>query len=113
MLEKLEMLSIEALIKLRDSVNAVLSNKTDKMLRVGQIAYFEPSDGGDRTYIVITKVNPKTFSGYRYDINTGAHERNLRWKVGKRLLTPHIEPKKPEPKPFGIGHDRPAQQAVW
>ncbi|GAC1605820.1 MAG: hypothetical protein NVS3B3_04430 [Aquirhabdus sp.] len=110
--QKLKSLSVEALVALRDAVQAALKDKLPLMLRPGKICTF-PDKAGVTKAIVITKVNRTTFCGYIYDLERGTHHHNQRWKIEKSICTPYFEPPKPMMLPTGVGKDKPAVASQW
>lgn len=114
---KLELMSVEAFIKLKTAVDEVFRRRQRSMLYPGALASFTSRDGA-RLIMKIEKINPKSIGGYivdEYGVMTSG--RKSSWKVGPTLLTPFIKKEvqaKPPPPPTGFGKDKPTSAvASW
>ena len=102
-LSKLELLSTETLVAMKEKVADILSRRQDVSLRVGRVGWFKTNQGG-KQYIRITRVNAKTVSGVAVDPITFMDLSELRgrwWRVSPNLLTivPTERPKA-APQPY-------------
>jgi len=88
-LSKLETLSTETLQAMRDECMAVLKKRSAGALFTGRIAWFLDAKG-DKRYIRIKRVNPKTISGQEVNPDNYS-ELPTRWKVSPGSLNPVIE----------------------
>lgn len=85
MKEKLELMSIGALVTLRQKVDEVIKSKQGALLGMGKCATF--SHNGRRVFVRIVKVNQKTFSCQEVD-EYGRRSGGF-WRVGKTLVLPY------------------------
>lgn len=113
MLDKLESLSLETLLKLKENVQAAITRKQRQVLRPGTEATFYSEKRGRNVRILIEKINPKSIGGYEIDAH-GNHLRSAKWRVHPSLLTPVLT--KPAVAPvakLGAGADRPTGSPAW
>jgi hypothetical protein len=100
-LQKMELMSTDALRAIRDKAIAVLNLRLDNSLRQGSIVSFKDRDGSTR-YLRVNRVSGKSVSGVECDPVTYGAVSTARWRVGITLLSvvanPGVKPVAP-PKP--------------
>lgn len=98
-LSKLDKLSTDALQKMRDTCQDILTKRNANAMRVGAVGWFLDGQGVKR-FIRITRVNHKTVSGILVDEVTFmdlSAGRGQKWRVSPSLLnildlSPKVKP---------------------
>lgn len=87
MMDKLNALPIEALFKLKKSLDEACERRRYELFRVGREATFPtPKVAGGICRIRITSLGPKNVLGYRID-DAGNHLTKEKWRVGPNPAT--------------------------
>jgi hypothetical protein len=108
---KLDALSIDTLMALKESVVQAIVRKQRQTLRAGSEAEFYHPKLGRTVRIMIERINPKTIGGYEIDEN-GIHLRKKTWRVGPSILKPVVK-KEMAPIKIGGARDTPMTNAGW
>jgi hypothetical protein len=102
---KLRQLSLQALMDLRDAVNAEITTKQHQEIRYGSIVTFWAK--GRQVRMFVTGFGRTRLQGYEID-RDGNHLHNMKWRAHPGAV--RLEPVKPPPakETFGGANDRPA-----
>jgi hypothetical protein len=84
-LSKLEHISTEGLIAMRDKCVELLEKRKTATLRRGAVGWFIDRNG-DKRHIYVTRINSKTVSGFEVDPITRVRLNQTNWRVSPTLL---------------------------
>lgn len=97
-LDKLNALSSESIVELRDLCSQVLTERNATGIGPGALAWFSDRSGSRRVVRVMKK-NPKTVICAEVDPITFKESSTTRWKVSASLLHPMVDTQKHKAEP--------------
>lgn len=87
---KLNALSVDTLIELKDRIHDTIMRKQRSALRIGQVVAFDSQKHGREVRIKITNFGPKNVMGYELDAQGKfkPHPRGYDWRVHPSVCRP-------------------------